>query len=1192
MIHFRRIFTTILLTYSICAGLDAQVARLYDSQSGLPNTQISDVIQDSDGLVWVATSNGLFRYDGVRFQAFHPQSRRENSLASDLVLKVFEDSRGVIWVGSSKALQIFDPDDNAFTRFALDGDDTTNHVYSMDEVSLGNGRSGILVSSSGDGLFLIDADTHEVDEALHEKFLQPDNSLHFKKIFVDSKSRIWASSEMGGLYVFGSGGEIILDEIWDGTDPSLQKTVLATAFAENEATGNIFIGTANHGILIYRESEGRIVRPKDRNARECRVMSILFSSSASIGGTRSLVVGTENDGLKRYSIEDDELTPLNLSNVPYDTRKWKVHNLMQDSQGNLWVSAYQTGLMIVPRSMFGFRHYSIADEAGTSTEGVCLTSICHDREAGYTWIGSDGNGLYRVQAGGGSVNLNSENSGLPDNSVMGVAMDRRGTLWIATFMEGLITYTPARGFRRFKEADRIGTNKTYCLNYDEENDLMYVGTHGKGVMIVDAAAEKLVGTLSDELNNWINTLVFDRSGRLWIATFDGHWYYEPQSGLLSRADLGDSGILNARTYSIYESQDGTLWMGTGEGLVRLDRKDGGAKVYTRRDGLSSNVISDILEGDDGSIWVSTSYGLTRIDPATGKCSRYYAYDGLLGNEFRANASYKSARGQLFFGGVNGLTAFYPQVVDRRHHDIPPVFFTRLTVANQDVEFDPGSETNILDKDIREATAMVLPYSTNSFSLEYAVPEFTNPERVRYAYRLSRFDDEWKTVAANRRSATYTNIPHGRYTLTVKAYFDGDEDNFTTREIGVRVLPPWYLTFWAFLAYAAVLLCFLALLRDLAKKNLRAREEKEALELNAMKIRMFTSISNEIRTPLNLVMSPLEKLREKDTDEERRESYEMMYRNSLKILQLTNRFTDVNRMENGSGEKLEIIETEDAAPAQEDDAEGRNIKSRKNIILVDDNAEMRRYLKMELGKTFNVEICPSADEAWKKICGTIPDAVVTDIIVGGGMDGAELCGKIKRNPSTNLIPVLILSSQWDDETLRRCTESGADRYLVKPVTASLLRSTIQQAITTRETIRNKYTADVSYDFEEITMPSNDGKFLTRIIDLIKVHLDDPGFGVEELSREVGMSRVHLNRKLKETINVSPGNFIKSIRLKQAAYLLVNNKVNISEVAFKVGFSTHSYFSSTFKEYFGLTPKEFILKYSDPAKKDELDRLLKI
>ena len=189
-------------------------------------------------------------------------------------------------------------------------------------------------------------------------------------------------------------------------------------------------------------------------------------------------------------------------------------------------------------------------------------------------------------------------------------------------------------------------------------------------------------------------------------------------------------------------------------------------------------------------------------------------------------------------------------------------------------------------------------------------------------------------------------------------------------------------------------------------------------------------------------------------------------------------------------------------------------------------------------------------------------------------------------------MLILTSQWDDDTIRRCTESGADRYLVKPVPSDLLRSTVQQVISTREAIRNKYTTDLAYDYSGITMPSTEDQFLPRTIEIIKANLGNPVFSVEELSREIGMSRVHLNRKLKDVISVSPGTLIKSIRLKQAAYLLVNNKVNISEVAFKVGFSTHSYFSSTFKDYFGLSPKEFVAKYSDPSRKQELDRLLEI
>ena len=1171
---------------SICT--EAQTARLYDSGNGLPSTQINDVFQGGNGMVWTATNNGLYLFDGINFLEFHHDKDKEGSLGSDLVLKVMEDSRGVTWVGTSTGLQIFDPDTNSFTEVPLDDTDRTHFIYGLEEVPGWQGKGGILVSASDFGLYMLDIETHVPDDAVRGRFTTPDGSDHLKTVFIDSSSRIWASSEMGGLLVYDTDGRTMLEDMWEGVSPALRSQVIVSAFAEDADTGDIILGTSNFGILVFEGETGRIRIPADRAARECKVMSLLVCKRFSIQDRKTVLVGTENQGIRQFSPENRTLSPLSLPNVPYHTANWKVHGLMEDNQGNLWVSAYQTGLMIVPQSMFGFRHYDFGQGEGAGGENTSLTAAYRDYERGRTWVGSDGKGVFCI-SGEGTVNYNSSNSGLPDDSVMSLAVDRRGTLWIATFMDGLVSYKEGKGFRLFRDNARIGTERTYCLNYDKSDDILYVGTHGNGIVMVDPASETVTGRISEGINHWVNSITFDSSGTMWIGTFDGHWCYNPESGQLFRADLGDPGLMNARTYSIAESKDGTIWMGTGEGLIRLDRDSGEATLLTVKDGLSSNVVSGILEGNDGSIWVSTSYGLTRINPKTGQMSRYYEYDGLQGNEFGIGAIFKSRRGQMFFGGTKGMTAFYPRVVSQKLHDVPPVIFTRLTVANEEVEYIAGSENNILDKDIMEAESIVLPYSSNSFSLDYSVPEFTNPERIRYAYRLSRFDEDWKTASAQNRNATYTNLPHGRYTLTVSAHFDGDEENSSIRTINVRVLPPWWLSFWAFLVYALALAAMAALAVTLRRKSLLHRQQQEESELKEARIQMFTNISHEIRTPLNLVLSPLRKLMETDADPDRKESYGMMLRNASIILDRMNEFEESRRRglaAEGSSTREEYIYT----PPEETDA--KVLKSKKNVLLVDENAEMRRYLRMELRKHFNIETCSDADEAWAKVVSTQPDAVVTDIITGGSMDGTDLCEKIRRNPTTSLIPVLILTSQWDDDTIRRCTESGADRYLVKPVPVDLLRSTVQQVISTREAIRNKYTNDVPYDYAELTMSSADDTFLPRTVEIIKANIGDPAFGVEELSREIGMSRVHLNRRLKETISLSPGTFIKSIRLKQAAYLLVNNKVNISEVAYKVGFSTHSYFSSTFKDYFGLPPKEFVAKYSDPAKKEELDRLLKI
>ena len=1176
------------IAFSISVGTKAQTARLYDSGSGLPNTQINDLFQDSSGLLWVATNNGLYRFDGINFMEFHHEESNPNSIGSDLVMKVYEDSKGVIWIGTSTGLQVFDPEYNTFTDFQMGVRNVSRFIFGLTEVPMEQGRSGILASASQFGIYFIDADTHQTDSTRRRLFTQPEHSVNLNALFVDSKSRIWAGSELGGMYVFNANGDLLLEDMWKGVDPSLPQRIIATSFTEDRNTGDIIIGTSNYGILTYRESVGRILLAENAAARNCKVMSLLSPRSFPVADRRAILVGTENEGIKMYSPGSGALNPISFPNIPFRTGGWKVHKLLEDNQGNLWVSAYQTGLMIIPQSMFGFRYFSFRPEDRPGDESYCLTSACHDTEGGYTWLGSDGNGVFRLESNGNSVNYNSTNSGLPDDSVMGVAFDKHGTLWVATYLDGIVTYNASGGFKSFQDNSSIGSEKIYCLVYDEENDLLYAGTHGNGIAVIDPSTRKVVRILSERMNNWINSLTFDKSGTLWIGTYSGPWCYNPETGQLFRADLKDQELLRTRVYSIQEGKEGIIWIGTGEGLARFDQGTGETRVYTVNDGLSSNMISGILEGDDGSIWVSTAYGLNRINQQTGRISRYYEYDGLQGNEFRANAIYKSARGQLFFGGTKGLTAFYPQVVSQKLHDVPPVIFTRLTVANKEVEYDATSEDNVLDKNITEATRIVLPFTANSFSLEYSVPEFTNPDRIRYAYRLDRFDDNWTTVSPLSRTATYTNLPKGRYTMSVKAYFDGDEDNYSIREIAIRVLPPWYLRFWAFLVYGALLAGAALLVVSLLKKDRLHKQEMRESAMKETKLQMFTDISHEIRTPLNLVMAPLRKLLDKEEDAEKKESYGMMYRNASQILEHMNRLEESRMAEAEEMPEYKVPETSGSTEEMEEKA----LKSKKNLILVDDNAEMRRYLKMELRNQFNIETCANAEEAWKRIVGTIPDAVVTDFITGGEMDGADLCGKIKRNPSTNLVPVLILSSQWDEETLRKCTENGADRYLVKPVPVDLLRTSIQQAISTREAIRNKYTSDMSYDYEEITIPSAEKMFLPKVVETIKAHISDPDFGVEELSREIGMSRVHMNRKLKESINISPSSFIKSIKLKQGAYLLVNNKVNISEVAYRVGFSTHSYFSSSFKEYFGLSPKEFVSKYSVPGQEEALNKLLEI
>ncbi|MBO7071192.1 MAG: response regulator, partial [Bacteroidales bacterium] len=775
------------------------------------------------------------------------------------------------------------------------------------------------------------------------------------------------------------------------------------------------------------------------------------------------------------------------------------------------------------------------------------------------------------------------------------------------------------------------------------------------------------------------------------------------------------------------------------------------------------------------LWISTSYGLNSLDPATGVFSNYYTYDGLQGNEFQLGASYKDADGRLFFGGTGGITSFYPEVVNQKKHPVPPLYFSRLTVLNEEVDYDAAAETNILDKHITEASSITLPFKSNTFTLEFAVLEFTHPMRIRYSYRLEHYDKDWLNLTSPVHAASYTNLPAGRYTLNVKAFFEGAPEEFSSTSIAIKVLAPWYASGWAIALYVLAFLALLGLFLYFLKRRRVHKMEKEASEIKELKLKMFTNISHEIRTPLTLLMSPLKQMREAEQDPHMKDLYNLMYRNSLRILRLVNQIMDMRKVDEGqmqlhfletdivyfvrdimqsfdhmaaardinlslnpasevinlwidqgnfdkivfnllsnafkhtpdggrisigitapeknhgdlpqevakqveitinnSGSHIEdsnldkvferffqtdvldarmgsgvglsltqmlvelhhgtitayntddgvcfkvtmpvgcdhlteqemsatshhkdlytklpsseelVHSTEDIAFTPAAESTSKMIKSRRSVIIVDDDPEIRSYLLSELGPMYNVRTFGDAQEAWAYISTTQPEAVVTDLVMPG-TSGLELCRRIKSNPVTNHIPVIILTSSADESSHLESIDSGADRFLSKPLSVDLLKSSIAQVISSRDTMRGKYSGGTKYDYDEVKVSSPSGNLVERVMEVIKRNLDNSEFGVEDLSREVGMSRVHMNRKLQEALGISPSSLIKTTRMKQAAYLLVHDKVNVSEVAYRVGFSTPSYFSNSFRSYFGLSPKEFVSKYSGVTDRETLDKL---
>ena len=1371
MKHFKLIAVTILILASFAAN--GQRARLYTSAEGLANSHVHDIFQDSKGFIWISTENGLSKFDGMKFLTARYDRSKSDPIASNIARTVFEDSSGTLWIGTSAGLQIFDRLYNTFTKINLEDwsvPDSDQHITSVIE-TFRNGQRKIVASSSGHGIYILDAESHKIDHDTQNAINRLLPSKFISKIFKDSRNRLWIATDMGGATLIDIESCTEATDIW-ASGHSKESGAIMTSFSEDAATGNIYIGTMNSGILVWDAETGKLRRSRGSRKENFSIMSIIPNNIAPRNGEHTYLIGLENHGIKLYDAESESIRDIHFSNIPFNTSGWKVQSMMEDNQGNVWVGAVQTGVMIIPKSMFGFRHIDFNKTENGEKGNISVTSIISDEERDCIWVGTDGGGIFRTDPQGNSTNITAENSGISNNSVMSLALDKRGTIWVATYLGGLYTYTPEKGFRKFREQSRLNNDKVYDLTYSSDDDILYVGTHGSGFSMIDAKNESILQTWDDDKYKWISYLTTDSSGLLWIGTYDGCMAYDRRSNSFIEYDLAENRSIRVNT--IFESRDGNIWIGTGEGLIRMERTSKEQKLYTSRDGLANNSVSSIQEDNDGFLWISTLNGLSRMDLKSESFKNFRQHDGLQENEFNVRASLKAENGRMYFGGINGITAFRSDRVDRREMEVPPLYLSNLNVMNQDIKYDPRNEDdNIIDRQISEATQITLPNKSSIFSLDFSVLEYTNPKKIVYEYMMEGLDKSWNTTLPGSQTATYTNVPSGRYKLKIKAFYEGAPENFSFREIGIRILPPWYLSFWSWISYGIFCLMIFMAIIEYRNRKTALKEQQEESEIKEMKLQMFTNISHEIRTPLTLVMSPLKKMRESEQDPEQKEMYNLMYRNSLRILRLVNQLMDMRKVDNGqmklhfletdviyfirdimqsfdnlatdkkidfqlcsrqdtldlwidqgnfdkiifnilsnafkycpdngkiqinvsdpikntgalgnsvseyvefvienTGKHIEdkhldklfdrfyqvdikdanmgsgvgmhlakmlvnlhhgeisvynteigvafkvlipvgnrhLTEEEMTKPENHKDLytkavettsaedltytkteeEEKNTKAtkKKTIILVDDDNEMRSYMKLELQNMFNVEVFANGKEAWGKISTSIPDAVVTDLVMEK-MDGAELCEKIKKNPGTNHIPVILLTSSTDELSQHRCIESGADRYFTKPISLDTLKSAIVSAIATRDAIRSKYSREIDYGYGDIKMTNSDNQLATKVISIIRKNIENTEFSVEELSREIGMSRVHLNRKLKETMNISPSNLIRSIRLKQAAYLLINNKVNISEVAYKVGFSTHSYFSNSFHDYFGMTPKEFTAQYMNCTDEETLKKLL--
>ncbi len=888
----RFIIVLSLLFSLFFSQISGQNKRFFDYNEGLSNSLINMVYQDHFGFIWIATEDGLNRFDGIQFKSF---SQHQNQLKDNYINTITEDSKNQMWIGLVNGLQVYSHANNTFSEIKLFIEDTQIHPFVTGIIE---SRSGdIWVSTFGSGLIKFDKKTQRqrYSTRLNKRFC----SLNIRTIFEDEDGLIWIGSDNNGVNSFNPETEEIHHYSSSSEqDVSLPSNDITSICQDDE--NHIYIGSLKGGLCRLNKSTNKIERIKSgaRDQNRLPVKSLLFDSK------KRLWVGTDGNGMRLFNIQTKQLEAHAPPSSSFDFSKSKIHSIIEDQSGNIWAGIFQKGLFLFPESTTLFETYGYKAFGENSIGSSCVSAIDGDRNN--IWIGTDGDGLYSLDKENKTVNhilLRNKEGKIDGNSIMSVNASDDTFLWAGTYANGLFRYNKLNGETRFYRNDPNDPNSipadiiTCIRNSDDQG--FWLCTFGAGIVHFNPKSDQFKRglELNDSLNSlipqWVNDIHVDKDNNFWIGSYDGLVYVNLKKQEVKIYSVENHYLPSNVVYNIISDKAGNIWAGTFGGLVKIEDTASQFIIYNHEDGLASNVICAINENEHQNLWLSTHKGLSRLNPKENTIVNYFASDGLQANEFTRNSAYQSPDNKLFFGGINGLTEVKKNY-DSFQTKAPEVMLTYLARFNEEVKIGDQSGTHtILNRSIVMADTVQLAEIDNVFSIGFTSIDLANQERITYQYMMEGFDNDWHKGNSINRTATYTNLAHGTYQFKVRGV---DKKQFSeVRSLTIIIHPPWYKTRWAKSLWFIISLALIYYIIQLYKEKFRRIEVER---LNDKKMQFFINISHEIRTPLSLIIDPLDKLLSQKADEETSRLYSIMQQNANRIFRLINQLLDVRKIDKG------------------------------------------------------------------------------------------------------------------------------------------------------------------------------------------------------------------------------------------------------------------------------------------------------